>query len=82
IIADANINTPEAPVAADFPPTRLDEQILPRDKWVPVGKKLSLLPPLFHPFTSSSSRTPSDLTRTKDIVVSWMNNASISPKLL
>ncbi|GJT74611.1 monodehydroascorbate reductase [Tanacetum coccineum] len=38
IMADANINAPEAPVAADFPPTRSDEQILPRDKWVPVGK--------------------------------------------
>ncbi|GJS11718.1 monodehydroascorbate reductase [Tanacetum coccineum] len=33
IMADANINAPEAPVAADFPPTRSDEQILPRDKW-------------------------------------------------
>ncbi|GJR12140.1 retrovirus-related pol polyprotein from transposon TNT 1-94 [Tanacetum coccineum] len=38
IMADANINAPEALVAADFPPTRLDEQILPHDKWVPVGK--------------------------------------------
>ncbi|GJU31461.1 integrase, catalytic region, zinc finger, CCHC-type containing protein [Tanacetum coccineum] len=35
IMSDANINAPEAPVAADFPPTRSDEQILPRDKWVP-----------------------------------------------
>ncbi|GJZ50945.1 hypothetical protein Tco_0605460, partial [Tanacetum coccineum] len=25
-------------MTADFPPTRLDEQILPHDKWVPVGK--------------------------------------------
>ncbi|GKG05181.1 hypothetical protein Tco_0325267, partial [Tanacetum coccineum] len=24
--------------AADSPPTRSDEQILPRNKWVPVGK--------------------------------------------
>ncbi|GJR87342.1 hypothetical protein Tco_0211353 [Tanacetum coccineum] len=38
IMADANICAPEALVAADFPPTRSDEQILPRDKWVPVGK--------------------------------------------
>ncbi|GKB73080.1 hypothetical protein Tco_0934492, partial [Tanacetum coccineum] len=37
-MADANINAPEVPVAADSPPTRLDEQILPRNKWVPVGK--------------------------------------------
>ncbi|GJR50955.1 hypothetical protein Tco_1401476 [Tanacetum coccineum] len=37
-MADANINAPEAPVAADFPPTHSDEQILPHDKWVPVGK--------------------------------------------
>ncbi|GKB26545.1 retrovirus-related pol polyprotein from transposon TNT 1-94 [Tanacetum coccineum] len=37
-IADANINAPEVPVTADSPPTRSDEQILPRNKWVPVGK--------------------------------------------
>ncbi|GKA06650.1 hypothetical protein Tco_0685874 [Tanacetum coccineum] len=36
-MADANINAPEA-VVADSPPTRSDEQILPRNKWVPVGK--------------------------------------------
>ncbi|GJW78745.1 hypothetical protein Tco_0140427 [Tanacetum coccineum] len=38
-MADANINAPEVPVAADSPPTRSDEQILPRNKWVPVGKR-------------------------------------------
>ncbi|GJY94781.1 hypothetical protein Tco_0511142 [Tanacetum coccineum] len=48
----------------------------------PTSSKLSPLPPSFHPFTSSSSGTPSDLTMTKDTTVSWMNNASISPKLL
>ncbi|GJX81882.1 hypothetical protein Tco_0331363 [Tanacetum coccineum] len=37
-MADANINALEVPVAADSPPTRSDEQILPRNKWVPVGK--------------------------------------------
>ncbi|GJX20733.1 hypothetical protein Tco_0223410 [Tanacetum coccineum] len=37
-MADANINAPEVPVAADSLPTRSDEQILPRNKWVPVGK--------------------------------------------
>ncbi|GJW80460.1 hypothetical protein Tco_0144435 [Tanacetum coccineum] len=37
-MADANINAPEVPVAADSPPTHSDEQILPRNKWVPVGK--------------------------------------------
>ncbi|GJU36487.1 retrovirus-related pol polyprotein from transposon TNT 1-94 [Tanacetum coccineum] len=37
-IADVNVNAPEVPSAADAPPTRSDEQILPRDKWVPVGK--------------------------------------------
>ncbi|GJS71284.1 retrovirus-related pol polyprotein from transposon TNT 1-94 [Tanacetum coccineum] len=49
-MADANINAPEVPVAADSPPTRSDEQILPRNKWVP----LLPLPPPFHPITSSS----------------------------
>ncbi|GJR84073.1 hypothetical protein Tco_0154858 [Tanacetum coccineum] len=37
-MADANNNAPEVPVAAASPPTRSDEQILPRNKWVPVGK--------------------------------------------
>ncbi|GJV41348.1 hypothetical protein Tco_1419788, partial [Tanacetum coccineum] len=37
-MVDVNVNAPEAPSAADAPPTRSDEQILPRDKWVPVGK--------------------------------------------
>ncbi|GJW25458.1 retrovirus-related pol polyprotein from transposon TNT 1-94 [Tanacetum coccineum] len=38
-MADANINfCSEVSSAADSPPTRSDEQILPRNKWVPVGK--------------------------------------------
>ncbi|GJY55798.1 hypothetical protein Tco_0454913 [Tanacetum coccineum] len=37
-MADANIHAPNIPVAADSPPTCSDEQILPRNKWVPVGK--------------------------------------------
>ncbi|GKF75587.1 hypothetical protein Tco_0225031, partial [Tanacetum coccineum] len=37
-MADANINAPEVPVADASPPTRSDEQISPRNKWVPVGK--------------------------------------------
>ncbi|GKG36275.1 hypothetical protein Tco_0443953, partial [Tanacetum coccineum] len=31
-------NAHEVPVAADSPSTRSDEQIMPRNKWVPVGK--------------------------------------------
>ncbi|GJX90356.1 integrase, catalytic region, zinc finger, CCHC-type containing protein [Tanacetum coccineum] len=38
IMADANINAPKVPVAVASPPTRFDEQILPRNNWVPVGK--------------------------------------------
>ncbi|GJR62681.1 hypothetical protein Tco_1504843 [Tanacetum coccineum] len=38
LMADTNINAPEVPVAADSSPTRLDEQILPCNKWAPVGK--------------------------------------------
>ncbi|GKE13191.1 hypothetical protein Tco_1416742, partial [Tanacetum coccineum] len=37
-MADGNINAPEVSIAAASPPTRFDEQILPRNKWVPVGK--------------------------------------------
>ncbi|GKB35584.1 retrovirus-related pol polyprotein from transposon TNT 1-94 [Tanacetum coccineum] len=93
-MADANINAPEVPVAAASPPTRSDEKILPHScghlsftaslmhvcNTGALG--LSSLPLPFHPFTSSSSGTPSDLTKTKDTTVSWMNNAYISPKLL
>ncbi|GJS04737.1 copia protein [Tanacetum coccineum] len=35
---DANINAPEVPTAVASPPTRSDEQILPHNKWVLVGK--------------------------------------------
>ncbi|GJZ37883.1 hypothetical protein Tco_0584074 [Tanacetum coccineum] len=37
-MADANINAPEVLIAAASPPTWSNEQILPRNKWVPVGK--------------------------------------------
>ncbi|GKA76767.1 hypothetical protein Tco_0783228, partial [Tanacetum coccineum] len=37
-MADANINALEVLVAAASPPTRSDKQILPRNKWVPLGK--------------------------------------------
>ncbi|GJT56230.1 hypothetical protein Tco_0991284 [Tanacetum coccineum] len=37
-MADANINALEVPVVAASPPTRSDEQILPRNNGVPVGK--------------------------------------------
>ncbi|GKA27111.1 hypothetical protein Tco_0713279 [Tanacetum coccineum] len=37
-MAYANINAPEVLVVAASPPTRSDEQILPRNKWVPAGK--------------------------------------------
>ncbi|GKC89463.1 hypothetical protein Tco_1150112, partial [Tanacetum coccineum] len=37
-MADANINAHVVPAAAASPPTRSDDQILPHNKWVPVGK--------------------------------------------
>ncbi|GJV14688.1 hypothetical protein Tco_1360011 [Tanacetum coccineum] len=37
-MADVNANAPEVSSTADAPPTCSDEKILPRDKWVPVGK--------------------------------------------
>ncbi|GKB53982.1 hypothetical protein Tco_0904735 [Tanacetum coccineum] len=37
-MADVNVNAPEVPSAADAHSYRLMKQILPRDKWVPVGK--------------------------------------------
>ncbi|GKE47555.1 hypothetical protein Tco_1478813, partial [Tanacetum coccineum] len=106
IMADANNNALEVPVAAASPPTLSDEQILPYNKWVPVGKSNYFLDvertqanPIFKivvdilkntnffkAFTASST-IPSIYIqqfwdKTKDTTVSWMNNASISPKLL
>ncbi|GKB48594.1 retrovirus-related pol polyprotein from transposon TNT 1-94 [Tanacetum coccineum] len=37
-IADVNVNAPAEQAPAMAPPTRTDEQILPRSRWVPVGK--------------------------------------------
>ncbi|GKB08879.1 hypothetical protein Tco_0837191 [Tanacetum coccineum] len=48
IMADANINAPEVPVAADSPPTRSDEQILPQ---VDILKNTNF----FKAFTASST---------------------------
>ncbi|GJV08836.1 retrovirus-related pol polyprotein from transposon TNT 1-94 [Tanacetum coccineum] len=37
-IADVNVNAPAEQAPAMAPPTRTDDQILPRSRWVPVGK--------------------------------------------
>ncbi|GJZ36106.1 retrovirus-related pol polyprotein from transposon TNT 1-94 [Tanacetum coccineum] len=37
-MADVNVNAPPEQAPAMAPPTRTDEQILPRSRWVPVGK--------------------------------------------
>ncbi|GJX83121.1 retrovirus-related pol polyprotein from transposon TNT 1-94 [Tanacetum coccineum] len=37
-MADVNVNAPAEQAPAMAPPTRTDEQILPRSRWVPVGK--------------------------------------------
>ncbi|GJZ24359.1 hypothetical protein Tco_0561818 [Tanacetum coccineum] len=37
-MADANVNAPAEQAPAMAPPTRTDDQILPRIRWVPVGK--------------------------------------------
>ncbi|GJW29209.1 retrovirus-related pol polyprotein from transposon TNT 1-94 [Tanacetum coccineum] len=42
-MADVNINAPEVPSVVDAPPTRSNEQILPRDKWILVGKSKCFL---------------------------------------
>nr|GEY78749.1 retrovirus-related Pol polyprotein from transposon TNT 1-94 [Tanacetum cinerariifolium] len=38
IMADVNVNAPAEQAPAMAPPTRSDDQILPRSRWVPVGK--------------------------------------------
>ncbi|GJW02972.1 retrovirus-related pol polyprotein from transposon TNT 1-94 [Tanacetum coccineum] len=37
-MADVNVNAPAQQAPAMAPPTRTDDQILPRSRWVPVGK--------------------------------------------
>ncbi|GKC46802.1 hypothetical protein Tco_1064524, partial [Tanacetum coccineum] len=37
-MADVNVNAPDEQAPAMAPPTRTDDQILPRSRWVPVGK--------------------------------------------
>ncbi|GJW76486.1 hypothetical protein Tco_0138168 [Tanacetum coccineum] len=37
-MADVNVNAPAEQAPAMAPPTRTDDQILPRSRWVPVGK--------------------------------------------
>ncbi|GKE00527.1 hypothetical protein Tco_1388510, partial [Tanacetum coccineum] len=37
-MADVNVNAPAEQAPAMTPPTRTDDQILPRNSWVPVGK--------------------------------------------
>ncbi|GJU90660.1 hypothetical protein Tco_1303083 [Tanacetum coccineum] len=37
-MADVNVNAPAEQAPAMVPPTRIDDQILPRSRWVPVGK--------------------------------------------
>ena len=35
----ANVNAPAGQAPALAPPIRTDEQIMPRKRWVPIGKK-------------------------------------------
>ncbi|GKD64287.1 hypothetical protein Tco_1306395, partial [Tanacetum coccineum] len=37
-MADVNVNAPAKQAPAMAPPTRTDDQILPRSRWVHVGK--------------------------------------------
>ncbi|GKC41656.1 hypothetical protein Tco_1059378, partial [Tanacetum coccineum] len=37
-MADVNVNAPAEQASAMAPPTRIDDQILPRIRWVPIGK--------------------------------------------
>ncbi|GKC92079.1 hypothetical protein Tco_1157521 [Tanacetum coccineum] len=38
-MVDVNINAPDEQAPAMAPPTRTDEQILPRSRWVHIGKR-------------------------------------------
>ncbi|GJX17507.1 retrovirus-related pol polyprotein from transposon TNT 1-94 [Tanacetum coccineum] len=42
-MADVNVNAPAEQAPAMAPPTRTDDQILPRIRWVPIGKSNSYL---------------------------------------
>ncbi|GKD71472.1 hypothetical protein Tco_1325562, partial [Tanacetum coccineum] len=38
IVVDVNVNAPAEQALAMAPPARIDDQILPRIRWVPIGK--------------------------------------------
>ncbi|GKG27289.1 hypothetical protein Tco_0402992 [Tanacetum coccineum] len=58
-MADVNVNAPAEQAPAMAPPTRTDEQILPRSSWVP----LSLLPRQSHRSIFSSFGILFDMTK-------------------
>nr|GFB74306.1 hypothetical protein [Tanacetum cinerariifolium] len=63
----------QAPAVA--PPVRTDEEIVPRNRWVQIGKRLLLLPSPYHQHTSSSSGTQYNMTRKLEATgVNWMNS--------
>ncbi|GJS74742.1 hypothetical protein Tco_0707583 [Tanacetum coccineum] len=62
--------------------TRMDDQILPINKWVPIGKRPSQHHPRFLQSTFSSFWTLYALTHPQDCTaVSWMSNGSIYTKI-
>nr|GEU31712.1 retrovirus-related Pol polyprotein from transposon TNT 1-94 [Tanacetum cinerariifolium] len=71
----ADVNAPSGQAPAMAPPIRTDDKIVPRNRWVPIGKRPLLLPPPFHQFTSSSSGIRYNMTRKLEATgVSWMNS--------
>ncbi|GKB70729.1 hypothetical protein Tco_0932141, partial [Tanacetum coccineum] len=42
-MADVNVNAHAEQAPAMAPPTRTDDQILPRSRWVPIGKKTTAI---------------------------------------
>nr|GEU52587.1 integrase, catalytic region, zinc finger, CCHC-type, peptidase aspartic, catalytic [Tanacetum cinerariifolium] len=76
---DVTGSSGQAPVVA--PPVRTDEEIVPRNMWVQIRKRLLLLPPPYHQYTSSSFRTQYNMKRKLEATsVNWMNSGLSSPK--
>nr|GEV39253.1 hypothetical protein [Tanacetum cinerariifolium] len=82
----ADMTAPSGQAPAVALPISTDEEIVPRNRWVQIGKSNCwplLLPPPFHQYTSSSSKIHFNMTRKLEATsVSWMNSADVLVKFV
>nr|GEV19062.1 reverse transcriptase domain-containing protein [Tanacetum cinerariifolium] len=86
-MADMNINAPAGQAPAMAPPVRTDDQILPRVRWVPIGKATVTLIWINRKVTQSTrlrnSGIQSNMTRQLGATgVSWMSSGKKKATLI